>query len=279
MNHAAEVAAAAQDLPPFPAVAHQVMQLVRSPDSSAFDLERVISKDSALAARVLKISNSALYGVSRTITTLSRAVVILGMKTLQSLVVAASSEAIYRTRSFKDKLLWDHALAVALVSRWLARKKGYRDAEEAFVAGLLHDIGKAVLDLNRPNRYQDVVQVVYNEGVTFLQAENRLLGFDHAEVGAIVARKWNLAPGLQEAIRLHHDPELARQDSTLCALVCLANAICVRLGVGPERFPELDLGNLPCWEMLQLPNSQLPKLLEEVQEKLAAEEDLFGKGI
>ncbi|MEE8583973.1 MAG: HDOD domain-containing protein [Acidobacteriota bacterium] len=279
MNQAAMVAAAARDLPPFPVVAQQVMQLVRSPHSSASDLERVISRDSALAARVLKISNSALYGVRGTITTLSRAAVILGMKTLQSLVIAASAEALYRTRSFKDKLLWDHSLAVALVSRWLARKKGYRGTEEAFVAGLLHDIGKAVLDLNLPDHYQEVVQLVYNEGATFLQAENRLLGFDHAEVGTIVVRKWNLAPALQEAVRLHHDPELARLDPTLCALVCLANAICVRLGVGPERFPELDLSSLPCRQMLQFQNSELPAMLEEIQEKLAAEEDLFGKRI
>ncbi len=276
MKHAALVAAATRDLPPLPAVAQRVMQLVASPHGSAADLERVILRDSALTARVLKIANSALYGARGAVTTPSRAVVILGMKTLQSLVVAASTEAMLRTRSFKDKLLSDHSLAVALVSRWLARRQGYSGCEEAFVAGLLHDIGKVVLDLNLPDRYQQVLQMVYNEGATFLQAETRLIGFDHAEVGAIVVGKWNLAADLQEAVRLHHDPELARQDPALCALVSLANAICVRLGVGPERFPELDLKSLPCWQLLQLRDAELPDILEEIQEQLIAEKELFG---
>ncbi len=273
-----QIAAMAKDLPPFPGIAWEVMQLVKRPDSSAADLERVVAKDVALTARVLKISNSALYGLRGTITTLSRAVVILGMKTLQSLVIAASSESLYRTRNFKDKLLWDHSLAVALVARLLALRVHRAKTEEAFVAGLLHDIGKTVLDLNLGDSYQDVIQQVYNDGVSFIQAERQLLGVDHAEVGATVVRKWNFSPILQEAVRCHHAPSHAEVEPRLCAVVSLANGICVRRGIGPERDPELDLSGMEASQMLQLSESTIEELMEELDEKLAAEKGMMGGG-
>lgn len=248
------------------------MELVRRPETSAADLGRVISRDAALAARVLKISNSALYGVRGTITTLSRAIVILGMRTLQSLVVAASSESLYRSKSFKDQLLWDHAVAAALVSRSLAKRFRSAPVEEAFVAGLLHDIGKAVLDANMSDAYQQIVQIVYNEGTTFVKAEQDRLGFNHCHVGAFVVRKWNFAPLLQEAVRWHHEPDKAEEEPKMCATVSLANAFCVKLGVGPERIPDIDLLSLPASRILGLNVAQLDDAFQEIREQLEEEE-------
>ncbi|HSR54359.1 MAG TPA: HDOD domain-containing protein [Acidobacteriota bacterium] len=272
MKRSELMAKSLRDLPPFPGVAWEVMRMVKSPDTGASDLERVVSRDPALAARVLKISNSALYGVRGTITTLTQAIVILGMKTLQSLVVAASSESLYKTGSLKDRLMWNHALGVALVSRKLARRVGHSEPEEAFVAGLLHDIGKTVLDHNYGHRYENVVQAVYNDGMTFLEAENHFLEFNHAEVGGYVLNRWNFAPVLQEAVRLHHQPEYAQIDAQLCAAVSLANALCVRLGVGPERNPDLDLSETEAASMLELGAEELREIEERALRGLKEEE-------
>ncbi len=262
---------AAKDLPAFPAVAGEVMKLVDDDDSSASDLQRVIGRDPALAARVLKIANSAFYGASTEISTLSHAITRLGWKPLQSIVIAASSRSIFSNKSFKDMLLWEHALGVANVSRALAGKCRYRDVESAFVAGLLHDIGKPILDSNLGDLYSQVIQDVYNEGVTFLQAERRILGFDHTEVGVLVLKKWNLPQVLQEAVKFHHDPGRAEISPHLCAIVSFANSLCVKMGLGPERLPDLDLNSLETARLLKLDSDTVSEYLEEAREWTGSE--------
>ncbi len=278
METAKVIAAQVGDLPTLPHVATKVMELLSGDDSSASDLDRVISRDQALTARVLKLANSALFGRRGMISTLTRAIVLLGFKTVQSLVIAASTETLYRATSsrFKDKLLWEHAVAAALAAGFVARECRYASVEEAFTAGLLHDIGKVVLDQNLPEPYQEVVELVYNDEVTFLEAEHKILGFDHAEVGALVVKKWNLPAPLEEAVRLHHRPMQSLLDPALCAIVSLGNSICIKLGLGPERQSELALEGLDVVRRLKLPPERLPRITEMLKEKLAEERELFN---
>jgi putative nucleotidyltransferase with HDIG domain len=278
METAEVIATRVGDLPTLPHVATKVMELLSADDSNAGDLERMISRDQAITARVLKLANSALFGRRGMISTLTRAIVLLGFKTVQSLVIAASTETLYRTTSarFKDKLLWEHAVAAALAAGFVARECRYASFEEAFTAGLLHDIGKVVLDQNLPEPYQEVVELVYNDEVTFLEAEHKILGFDHAEVGALVVKKWNLPAPLEEAVRLHHRPLQSLLDPPLCAIVSLGNSICIKLGLGPERQSELALEGLEAVRRLKLPAERLPRIMEMLQEKLAQEKELFN---
>jgi putative nucleotidyltransferase with HDIG domain len=278
MEQAKAIAAEAGDLPLLPHVASRVIELVSDGNTSATDLDKLIARDQALTARVLKIANSALFGRRATISTISRAVVMLGFKTVQSLIIAASTEALFRPNSvnFKDKLLWEHAVAAALAAGILARECRYPGVEEAFLGGLLHDIGKVVLDTNLGGRYQRVVERVYNEGVTFVDAERDMLGFDHAEIGAFVIKKWNLPPTLEEAVRLHHHSRGASLDPTLCAIVGLANSLCVKIGIGPERRPELDLGQLETSTRLKLTSERLELIGKNVADRLAQEKALFN---
>jgi HD-like signal output (HDOD) protein len=235
METAKVIASRVGDLPTLPQVATKVMELLSGDDSNASDLDRVISRDQAITARVLKLANSALFGRRGMISTLTRAIVLLGFKTVQSLVIAASTETLYRATSarFKDKLLW-------------------------------------------PEPYQEVVELVYNDEVTFLEAEHKILGFDHAEVGALVVKKWNLPAPLEEAVRLHHRPMQSLVDPALCAIVSLGNSLCIKLGLGPERQPELALEGLEVVRRLKLPPERLPRIMETLQEKLAAEKELFN---
>jgi putative nucleotidyltransferase with HDIG domain len=277
MERAERIAAMVGDLPSLPHVAAKVMELIHDSSSSAADLEKLIASDQAMTARLLRVANSVFYGVRGQVSTLSRAIVIIGFSTLRSLVLTGVSEGMHtgRRSCFKDKILWEHSLAAALAARTVAQACRYGSAEEAYVGGLLHDIGKVVLDANVPQEYQLVLEKVYNEQQSFIDAEHEVLGFDHTEVGALVARRWNLAPPLVEAVRLHHEPMGAEIDPTLCAIVSLANSLCVKLGIGPERNPDLALESLDAALMLELPAGRLEEIAATVREKVAEQASVF----
>ena len=273
-----EIAAKVGDLPALPEVITRVMSLIYSPKTTIKDLEKVIAKDQALAAKVLRIANSAFYGARREVNTLSRAIVILGFNTLRSLVLTGASETIYgnKNSNFKERILWEHSVAVALAARIIARECNYEGPEEAYVGGLLHDIGKVVLDVNFPEDYRTVIQHVYNQQQTFVEAEREVFGFDHAEVGALVVRQWSFDPKLQEAVRLHHDPMAAKEDPLLCAIISLANDLCAKLGIGPERRSDIDLSRLDTTLRLKLDAGRLEPVAGEIVAALEREKELLS---
>lgn len=273
MNRADAVAAKVGDLPPLPQVATRVMELIQHSRTTVKDLEKIIAKDQALTAKVLRISNSAFYGVRGEISTLSRAIVVLGFNALRSVVLTGASEVLHQSAKsgFKDKILWEHSLAVALAARTIAQECHFDGHEEAYVGGLLHDVGKVVLDANLSEDYHRVLERVYNERTSFLDAENEIFEFDHTDVGALVVERWNLASGLTEAVRLHHQPMGAEIDPTLCAIISLANSVCVKLGLGPERDPELNLADLESTLMLTLAPDRLTEIAAAVKSRLTEE--------
>jgi putative nucleotidyltransferase with HDIG domain len=228
------------DLPPLPQVASQVLKLATNPDSTMDDLQKVISTDQALASQVLKISNSAMFGMVREVRTLSQAIMTLGFSTIKSVVIAASAKHLYNrgNTGLQERLLWEHALTTALASRAYARSLRSPRMEEAFLGGLLHDIGKSVMGLKYPERYGALTRAFYNEptDVSYQDQELDLFGFDHTMVGEAVVRSWNLPPGLESCVRHHHDPLHAPvNDQPLAALVALGNRLAHDLKPWPGR--------------------------------------------
>ena len=144
------MAAKAGDLPALPVVAIRVINLTAHSQTSGEDLETEILRDQALVTRVLRLANSAAYGLRGTIATVSHAIFILGFDTVRSLVLAACAETLYRRggNGFSDTVLWDHVRGAACLSRFLADHCGYAAGERAFIAGLVHDVGKVVMDRN-----------------------------------------------------------------------------------------------------------------------------------
>lgn len=256
------LASRAGDLPALPDVAMRVVAIASDPNGSMRDLETAVARDQAIAARVLRLSNSAYYGLPGHISTLSRAILVIGSEKLKAVVLAACTESLFHKKrsSFQDRILWEHSLATALVARYIANTCGYPEREEALVAGLLHDIGKVVMDANEPEKYQWVVQRVNNEGETFVAAEQEVFGFDHADVGGLVTRHWSLAESLCEAVRCHHDPGMTADHRTLAAIVSLANSVCVKLEIGPERESDLELASLRSADLLGLDGETLDAL-------------------
>lgn len=268
------------DLPAMPAVAMKVMEMVGDQATSARALQGIIQRDQALTAKVLKIANSAMFGVSRDITTLSHAIVMLGFSTIRSVVLAASTKSIYvkckGVSGFSAKLLWEHSLAAAAIARRLAEKLEGVDVEESFISGLLHDVGKSVLNVNFFDKYSEVIRETYNIGGDSVRVERRLLGFDHAQVGAMVVRKWNLAKGLEEAVRYHHNPRVAGEYPVMTAAVALADELANMLGKGPGKKPDWNIDSSAAVKMLGFGRANLEGLVEEVSGIVEANEALLS---
>lgn len=224
------------NLPELPQVATKVLQLLGDPTSSSLDLARVIASDQALTAKVLRLANSAYYGVSRRVTTVNDAVTLLGFSALKSLILIATAYGAVSQSligyGLKAGELWLHSLLIAELSKQLTQRARTAQPEEAFTAGLLHDIGKVALNqLALPEVYR-ALRLVEQQGLPLHEAEDRILGFHHGTVGACLAEKWNLPAILCEAIGQHHTPSLAAP-ALLPSTVALANALAQ--GETPEK--------------------------------------------
>lgn len=270
------------DLQAVPAVAARVTMLVEDPNASGEDLQEVIERDPALAARILKVANSSLFGFSRRIETLRHAIALLGFRTVKNLVLGASMKDTFKRFGLTERLLWEHATRAGAVAARLSEHPNVDvEREEAFTAGLLHDLGKIALDNAAPEDYSKVVARAYNDGVSFVEAEREVFGFDHTELGALVAEKWKLPPRLETVIRLHHSPEaldtLSLEDRRLTALATVATALCTRLGVG-RRSPveSFDPRVLPAWAALGLGDEDFDGVLEMASGVVKDSDGLFG---
>lgn len=217
----------------------KVLETCNDPWASANDLKRVISLDPVLTGRVLKLINSAYFALGKPITSLTRAIIMLGVNTVKNL---ALSFAILKNmkgsgafHAFSTHQFWLHCLGVGVVAKALAAVEGHKPAEqeEYFVAGLLHDLGKLPLNKQFPEEYFQVSKIAQKENEPFYLSEDRLLGIDHCKVGEMIAQKWRLGATLIETLAYHHNPEGCNAKSrNLVSTVWLANQIVLELRIG-----------------------------------------------
>ena len=219
-------------VPPLPDLVSRLLQLLGNQDTEPRDLEALLQNDQVLVAKMLAMVNSPFYGLNRTVGTIKEAVMVLGFRGVRSLVLATGT-ARFLQRDFgayghEPRGLWRHAVCVAAGARQLALRCGMPrdDAEQVFVSGLLHDIGKLLL----------VAYVQADPGQigapSVVEHERATVGLDHAEAGALVAAKWNLTDEIQEVIRAHHDDDPAAGASMAVAVVRLADAAAHATGIG-----------------------------------------------
>lgn len=274
---------AAGDLPTIPLVATKVMQLIESERATATELAKVVASDPAVAARVLKISNSSFYGCQRQIQSLSSAIVVLGFNTLKSLVVAASVKQVYKPFGLTEKMLWEHSFGAGLAARIIAGNLRIVNEEEAFLAGLFHDIGKTIMNSLNHAKFQRVMEKCYNDGIDFNEAEKSVYSFTHAEVGAYVIKKWNFPEILMGAVLRHHSFDFGDTFDVylqnLTAVTNLAHEFCRKLGIG-ERAPMdgLALAETSGGQFLRLDESRLSLLLDNFQTAYEQDRNFFVIG-
>lgn len=203
------------------------------------ELSKIIGADQSFTMQLLKLCNSAQYGFSRKIVSVNDAITRLGFKTLKSLVfVVVSKGSFNRPIEGYDLAkgeLWRNSISCAVFSKYLAEISGYKDPELAFTAGLLRDVGKLIIHEYIKDEYENIVNIVTSEGIGFSEAEEKVLGYNHSQVGAKIAAKWNFPKVLEEVIEYHHAPDKTKDDCTdkhLVNIVHVADSIAMMLGMG-----------------------------------------------
>ena len=267
-----------EEVPSLPAIVYKVMELVNSEKSSAADFEKVIARDQALAARMLRMANSSFYSLSRKVSTISDAVVYLGHNTIRSLVLGASTSSLFKRSlpayGYQREGLWQHANIVATLSREIASAARLtpEEIESCYVAGLLHDIGKLILG-PFAQKQADSFATLTQKGKELIEVEQELLGFTHGEIGRILLDKWKLPRNLVETVHYHHQPEISTYAPRETLAVSLANSISNQFGFAlnmekPENDPETFIRRLqrlgldPQWPLNE--EAKIRKLAEDV---------------
>ncbi len=249
-----------ENLAPFPSIVQRILQINGDPESSAKDLSRCIKEDLSLTARILRIVNSAYFGFSRSIGNIEHATVILGFNEVVNIAMALILTRQYpggRTPMLSRDQFWMHSVATAYVARALSKKARSISAEDAFVAGLLHDIGKVVLDQFFPLELERALTYAKEHDVSMRDAELKLLGIDHCEIGTKIAEHWELPQTLIEAIHHHHDPENGPVESMMPSVTHIANGMCHMYNVGESGTNVVEKTHVYALEKLGLQEDEL----------------------
>jgi len=261
-----------ENICPIPQINLKIIRMVRDDNHNLQDIAREIRQDQVLSAKVIRLCNSALFGVKGRIDSIDRALVMLGEKRLLKLAVSASVENFFPEIAHGYSLckggLYKHAIGTALTAEGIAGMRGKVSSDIAYTAGLLHDIGKVVLDQHVAAAYPFFYRRTQEEGVDLIQMENELFGTTHPEVGGRLAEAWDLPITLREAIRHHHAPEEATVDPELTHMVYLADLVMSRFLVGQELERLRTDQTTSSLEKIGLSPDQFPEIIDWIPQQL-----------
>ena len=230
-----EIISKMKSFPSMSGIAAKVLKLLDDPDSSAGQVEQLLKQDPSLTANLLKLTNSAYFGIPSKVGSVRHAIAMLGWKRLSKLVMAACVSAITDRKipgyDLPPGVLWQHSVAVSVTAEGLMRELKVAESDEIFTAALLHDLGKLILG-GFVEKELDEIEKVAARGIPFQMAEQEVLGTDHAEIGALMLESWSFPPKLVSAVRWHHDPDSAPETSSMTDIVHVANVLCLMIGIG-----------------------------------------------
>jgi len=225
------------NLPAFPATVVKVLDLLSNDGYSMTEVARVISFDQSITANILKISNSAYFGLGRPVKTVRDAVAYLGKENLVRAVQTAGISKFYKTTA-KGYVsvaadLWEHSVAVALMSQIISKKVYGREDSVLYTAALLHDVGKIIMGAYVHESIEKINNLVDRRKCSFLEAEETVIGINHAEMGGKISGHWNLPEEICDAISFHHRPDILERNSVdMQWIVHLADQLCMMMGIG-----------------------------------------------
>ncbi|HFD92273.1 MAG TPA: HDOD domain-containing protein [Gammaproteobacteria bacterium] len=259
-----------------PDVCIKVFDLIESQNPSAATIGEVVSRDPNLSLRLLKIVNSSYYNFSSKIDTVSRAIAVIGISELYSMVIAITAVKTFSHiphNVVNMDTFWRHSLYTAVISRLLAKRLNVLHPERLFVAGLLHDIGSLILYHRAPETAKELLIQSEGDEEALHQAENEAFGFSHAAIGALLMKLWHLPDPICDAVANHHQPSVAKQGTMETAIIHMANALANHTEIG--AFCELPMTELTidaaCWPQLGIKPDDLDQetLLEEAGQQFA----------
>lgn len=261
-----------------PEVCIRVTELVENPQSRATDIARIISQDAALTARLLRIVNSSFYQLPRKVDTVSRAITIIGNRELKELIIAATVASVFE-RISSDLMdledFWRHGIYCGIFSQLIAGQCGVLHAERLFVAGLIHDIGRLVLAFKLPKTTLEINRLCEGQGLQCHEAEKRVLGFDHAQVGAQLMQVWDLPVSHQYAALYHHRPLQADQYQLEAAILYLANALTHLAESGESDVNQLNFVDQRIWRICNTSLDDVEDLLLQARQQFIDSVSLF----
>jgi len=253
-----------------PSIYYQIDEAMNDPLSTASRIGRIISDDTGLAACLLRMVNSAYFGLPSKIDTISRAITVIGTRQLRDLALATSVVDLFDgipDELVNMELFWKHSVACGVAARILATYCHETNVERYFVAGMLHDIGSLVIYSKVPKIARDVLLSCQEKEHLLYATEQEMLGFDHAEVGGLLLESWELPARLVDMVRYHHNPQQSTQYPLDVAIIHTADFISygLELGASGERFvPPLDS---PSWDRLGLSEGVISNVVTMVEQQ------------
>jgi len=255
-----------------PDVANHVAMVASDPESDAEDLLNAVQGDPALAARIMRSVNSAFYGLRQPARDLKTAITLLGFKEVRNLALTVYVAEMFRQDDgfgpYNREQLWQHLVGVATASRLIGRLCRSVAPEEAYLAGLLHDLGIILIDQHLPRHFRRIIMAL-SEQVPLCEAERTELEFDHTELGAHVAKKWGFPESTCAAIRFHHTPDACQGElRPLVQTVTLANYLCSRTGLTSMGMHNIEMPPDSCFVELEISEDQLSLIWQELEPAL-----------
>lgn len=236
MNDIRSIINQIDNLKPIPQIANKIMSIVEDPNSSMSDLSEIIIYDQALTANILRICNSAYFSLPVKVESVHQAIVYLGMDQVVDLVLISGGADDLKRRQegydLEEGELWRYSVSSALIARELAEKRGSKNNHLIFTAALIKDIGKVILNQYVADSIEKIYSLVSGQDFSFREAEKKVIGIDHAELGGMVAEKWKFSPKMIEVIRNHHLSEESSIADFETSIVHLADTLCMTMGIG-----------------------------------------------
>ncbi len=276
---AQKIAAAIKSFPGMPGTAVKLLGLIDDPAMRVSQIEGILRQDPGLTANVLRLANSAYFGIPSKIGSIRQAIILLGLKRLIQMVIAACVSAIMDKPvpgyDLPPGELWRHSIAVSVAAEGLVKELKVEAAEEIFTAALLHDVGKLVLGDFVKDDFSKIERSL-SQGMSFEVAETMALGTNHAEVGAQILTRWSLPSEIVNAVQWHHQPDTAEQTNTMLDIVHVANFMSIMIGIGLGRDGLQHQPSAAVSKRLGLETAHLEKVASQTMQWVTELSDVLG---
>ena len=268
-----------KEISTLPSVILRILEVMNNPMANARDVEKEIREDPIITAKILKVANSAFYGANRDVSSISQAVVLMGFAEVQNIALSVSifSRFAGATKMFDRREFWEHCFTTACAADALEHRVNAQ-TNDGFVAGLLHDIGRIVLDQYFQKEFQEIIHVAESQDVSLLDAERKVLGVTHCDIGFWVTENWNLPSMLTDSILFHHAPFSCRESYILTSIVHVADSIAKSFG----GYMKPEISGAPkeesAFRLLNLEGDRVMDLAELISQKMEYFDILVGSG-
>ncbi len=277
---AAKIAEQTVEISTLPEITLKIVETVQNPKSSANDLHKIVRNDPALSAKILQVVNSAFYGLPGQIGSIDRAIIMLGLNAVKNIAIAASLSKMFKTKiacdDFSGKDLWTHSVAVGTTNKLITKAIGLTLPDEAFLVGLIHDIGQVAIMQTLPQKIPAIMDL-RRTGIASWQAEQQVINTDHQGIGMALAAKWKFPRSFQYVTGYHHNPsELAPENRLLTVITYVSDITCKQKGLGLKSFSGDEQVPPELLDEIKLSSEKLQEISEQIDEELESVKSLIS---